>query len=150
MSSLGYAYVYNNSETDNYKVTMDSNGIISLTGEHRFNSGKKYYNSVFIYGKTGAWENEYQDARREYETSKGLFDGLMELATIPYIITIIIMLLTGLFVLGIREVVLHDEMQKALERYNKSKTKGYYEYMETLSKTTFSKGKVTTTYLISH
>ena len=150
MNRVGYGFVYTNSESDNYHVSQDSNGIYSLTGEHRFNSGKKYYNSVFIYGSTSAWNNEYQEACAAYETSGGLGEAFTELATIPHIIVILIMLLTGGLVFAIRHTVLFENRESARKRYYASLNNGYYEFIQTLSVSTFNKGNVTTKYLITN
>ena len=148
LKAKGYAYIYNNAESNNYHVAQDSNGIYSLTGEHRFNSGKKYYNSVYYFGYTNAWSNEYQEACRSYEMWGAFGEMLFELSGIPLIIVSILLLLTGGLIIVLRYVAVAEQVQTSYDRYQASKSKGYYEILESLSVTTFNKNKVTTTYII--
>lgn len=148
LSALGYATVYTNSENNTYTVTRDSDGVYSLTGEHRFNSGKKYYNSVFIYGTTDAWKNAYQSLCRARENAKGLIDACIELMGCGVIIAFVVLII-GILIWGIKNEVLDSEIQLARNRIDKSKNAGYYEFMQVLSVTVLKNGKQSTQTLVT-
>lgn len=80
--------------------------------------------------------------------SKAFISSTIELSGIPNFFIILFMVITGLYVLAIRSTVLYDEMQTASDLYNKSLNLGYYEFIQTLSVTTYKSGKPTTEYII--
>lgn len=91
MLQNGYTNKYglNKAMHKSYDISKDSCGLYTVSCEYRI-SYNEYYNAVFIYGDTKAWNETYQDSYGSFQILIGAGEGIAELIVSVIMLVIII------------------------------------------------------------